>query len=54
MNSPLKSDTRFIATLPAHEQAIIKRHIAYVLKKRGGYSAENVAIAMSGRVCDVY
>lgn len=54
MNKARKSDTRFIAALPAREQATIKRHIVYTLKKRGGYSKENVAIAMKGRVCDVY
>ena len=54
MNKARKSDTRFIATLPDCEQAAIKRHIIYTLKKHGDYSKENVAIAMNGRVCDVY
>lgn len=53
MNKARKSDTRYIATLPAPERESVKRHIVYTLKKRGGYSKENVAIAMKGRVCDV-
>lgn len=50
----IKIDTRYIKACSQTEQAIIKRHIVYMLKKCGNYTKENVEIAMNSKVCDVY